>query len=132
VSATDARPNPCVNCGACCAHFRVQFYWREANAADHSPNVPSGFFEELTSVLRCMSGTNDKHRPQCRGLQGKIGRDAKCGIYLSRPTPCRDFRASYADGRRHERCDQARARHGLKALSPADWEPLEKRDPSAP
>ncbi|THB82127.1 YkgJ family cysteine cluster protein, partial [Pantoea allii] len=21
--------NPCVSCGACCAHFRVSFYWAE-------------------------------------------------------------------------------------------------------
>jgi hypothetical protein len=37
--------NPCVSCGACCAHFRVSFYWAEADDAPggivhlHSPSV---------------------------------------------------------------------------------------------
>ncbi len=22
--------NPCINCGACCAYFRVSFYWAES------------------------------------------------------------------------------------------------------
>ncbi|EEX7666747.1 YkgJ family cysteine cluster protein, partial [Escherichia coli] len=24
-------PNPCMTCGACCAFFRVSFYWAEAD-----------------------------------------------------------------------------------------------------
>ena len=105
--------NPCINCGACCAHFRVQFYWREP--------VPQPMFEELDSRYRCMKGTNDKHHPKCAGLKGRIGRDACCSMYEQRPTPCRDFTASYADGRRNVRCDEARARHGLKPLRPEDY-----------
>lgn len=116
-----AGKNPCVSCGACCAHFRVQFYWREANAADSAHPVPVHLFEELTSQHRCMKGTADKHHPKCQGLQGRIGRDASCSIYSLRPTPCRDFKASYEDGHKHERCDQARERHGLKALTVHDW-----------
>ncbi|MBR7358785.1 YkgJ family cysteine cluster protein, partial [Klebsiella pneumoniae] len=23
--------NPCMTCGACCAYFRVSFYWAEAS-----------------------------------------------------------------------------------------------------
>ncbi|HMN69367.1 MAG TPA: YkgJ family cysteine cluster protein [Bdellovibrionales bacterium] len=113
--------NPCVSCGACCANFRVQFYWREANPGECDHVVPSGLFEELTPQHRCMKGTNDKHHPKCQGLKGRIGRDASCSIYASRPTPCREFRASYSDGLKHDRCDQARARHGLKPLRPEDW-----------
>ncbi|HBP8873638.1 TPA: YkgJ family cysteine cluster protein, partial [Escherichia coli] len=26
-------PNPCMRCGACCAFFRVSFYWAEADDA---------------------------------------------------------------------------------------------------
>ncbi|WP_374212354.1 YkgJ family cysteine cluster protein [Thiothrix subterranea] len=26
-------PNPCMTCGACCASFRVSFYWGETDAA---------------------------------------------------------------------------------------------------
>lgn len=25
-----ATPDECLRCGACCAHFRVSFYWAEA------------------------------------------------------------------------------------------------------
>ena len=113
--------NPCVGCGACCAFFRVQFYWREANPGESEHVVPPGFFEELTDRHRCMAGTASKHRPQCRGLKGKIGADAQCSIYAHRPTPCRTFEASYAAGVHRERCDQARAAHGLKPLRREDW-----------
>lgn len=108
-----ASSNPCVSCGACCAYFRVQYYWRES--------VPEGKFEELTDMHRCMKGTGRKHRPQCVGLTGKIGRDAKCGMYEERPTPCREFKASYSDGKHHPRCDEARAAHGLPPLRREDW-----------
>lgn len=109
----EGKPNPCVGCGACCAHFRVQFYWRE--------QVPDGLFEDLTVMHRCMLGTSAKHRPKCAALTGRIGKDACCSIYLSRPTPCRAFTASYADGQRNERCDNARRAHGLPPLRPEDW-----------
>lgn len=115
--------NPCVSCGACCAHFRVQFYWREANAGEspHEQSVPGGLFEDLTPLHRCMMGTADKHHPKCAALSGRIGKDAQCSIYSSRPSPCRDFKASYSDGRQNKRCDEARGAHGLKPLSPEDW-----------
>jgi len=116
-----SRSNPCVSCGACCATFRVQFYWREANREDHEPTVPEGSFEELTDRLRCMRGTNDKHHPKCLGLKGRIGRDATCSIYGRRPTPCREFTASYENGKPSARCDEARARHGLRRLTVDDW-----------
>lgn len=114
--------NPCISCGACCAYFRVQFYWREANAQDSKHPVPQHLFEELTDQHRCMKGTADKHRPKCEALAGRIGQDAKCSIYELRPTPCRAFKASYEDGVRHSRCDEARAWHGLRALTKADWD----------
>ena len=42
-----------------------------------------------------------------------------CGIYNSRPSPCRAFRYSYEDGGpREPRCDEARASIGLRPLSP--------------
>lgn len=118
---TAAGKNPCVSCGACCAHFRVQFYWREANPGDCENPVPPDLFEELTPQHRCMKGTGKKHHPKCEGLKGRIGKDASCSIYSQRPTPCRAFTASYADGLKHERCDEARAAHGLPPLRPSDW-----------
>ncbi|NJL25751.1 MAG: YkgJ family cysteine cluster protein [Calothrix sp. SM1_5_4] len=117
------RANPCVSCGACCAYFRVQFYWREANEDESDFAVPAGLFEELTPLLRCMKGTSRKHRPQCCGLSGRIGQDARCSIYACRPTPCRDFKASFSDGKQNSRCDEARRAHGLAPLTPSDWLP---------
>ncbi len=43
-------PNPCMTCGACCAHYRVSFYWGESSEA------PGGFVPiELTEQVhpRC-------------------------------------------------------------------------------
>ena len=117
--------NPCVSCGACCAYFRVQFYWREANREDHRPSVPAGHFEELDDRYRCMKGTAKKHRPQCVGLKGRIGRDAHCSIYALRPSPCRAFSASYENGVHQPRCDEARRAHGLRPLTLRDWLPEE-------
>lgn len=113
--------NPCLNCGACCAHFRVQFYWREANPSDSSEAVPAGYWEDLTPDRRCMRGTGAKHHPCCLGLSGRIGVNAKCSIYANRPSPCRAFSASYVNGERNPRCDDARRAHGLKPLRPEDW-----------
>ena len=122
------RLHPCISCGACCAHFRVQFYWREANPADSAHAVPAGLFEELTPMHRCMKGTEKKHHPKCAALKGRIGEKVGCTIYANRPSPCRAFTASFEDGKRHERCDEARRAHGLAPLGPKDFEP---RDPEA-
>lgn len=72
-----------------------------------------------------MRGTNDKHHPKCQALNGRIGKDAKCSIYEKRPTPCREFRASYEEGHQNRRCDEARAKHGLRPLTPQDWEDVD-------
>ena len=113
--------HPCLRCGACCAYFRVGFYWREAEAADHQPCVPAGTWVDLNPSRRAMKGTEVKHNPKCDQLAGKIGKDAHCTIYESRPSPCRAFEASYENGSHNERCDQARAHHGLPALRREDW-----------
>lgn len=116
-----AESNPCVTCGACCAFFRVQFYWREANPGESDHVVPADQFEDLDDRFRCMKGTADKHRPRCVALAGRIGRDVRCSIYAHRPSPCRAFTASFSDGVHRSRCDQARRGHGLKPLKPKDW-----------
>ncbi|MGE4133991.1 MAG: YkgJ family cysteine cluster protein, partial [Bdellovibrionales bacterium] len=89
------KPNPCLGCGACCAFFRVQFYWSE--------EVPSALSVDLDSRHRCMRGTEKKHRPKCIALVGRIGQNAKCGVYENRPTPCRRVEASYENGVRKPR-----------------------------
>ncbi len=50
-----------------------------------------------------------------------MGEEVACKIYESRPTPCRDFTASFENGEANPRCDQARARYGLPPLTPRSW-----------
>jgi Fe-S-cluster containining protein len=105
--------NPCVSCGACCAYFRVSFYWAEAE--DGGGMVPSSLTEQVTPFLSCMQGTNSK-TPRCVALEGEIGQSVSCSIYLNRPSPCREFDMSGEHGIHSETCDRARARYGLPAL----------------
>jgi uncharacterized protein len=111
--------HPCQQCGACCAAFRVAFYWAEAQ-----PENPDGVPAELTFETRpnmlAMRGT-DGPAIRCIALQGNIGSAAHCAIYAQRPSPCRDLNASYENGEHSPQCDRAREKYGLPALSPADW-----------
>lgn len=106
--------NACMHCGACCAYFRVSFYWAEAD--DGGGSVPTLLAEPLTPFLRCMQGTNSK-TPRCRALEGKIGENVRCSIYANRPSPCREFMQSGENGQINEACDRARARYGLPPLT---------------
>jgi Fe-S-cluster containining protein len=123
--------HPCQTCGACCASFRVAFHWREAEANpddqnDHS--VPLEYTEDLDLNQRCMKGTNSKHQPKCVALMGHIGESAHCVIYANRSSACRNFKASYEDGYQNIRCDEARARHGLRPLTKRDYPKREDLD----
>lgn len=112
--------NPCLTCGACCAYFRVSFYWAEADPAQGG-TVPPDLAENLTPVLSCMKGTNQKH-PRCAALIGEIGQAVRCAIYQGRPSPCREFGVDWTpQGLRFTpddlaRCTQARAAWGLPPL----------------
>ncbi len=125
--------HPCQKCGACCAKWRVVFYWREAepplpgwSPADQSPSeerppVPRRFTEDCGQWIRCMKGTDSKHQLRCEALTGRIGDQVACSIYDRRPSPCRAFEASFEGGRHQPRCDEARAAHGLSPLRRQDW-----------
>lgn len=101
-------PHPCLSCGACCATFRVSFYWGET--ASDSYAVPLELTEQLTPFHATMRGTNQQP-PRCVALSGTVGQQVSCSCYERRPSPCRDFAAGDA------RCQQARARHGLPPLA---------------
>jgi len=105
--------NPCVSCGACCAYFRVSFYWAESDAAGGV--VPQALTEQVTPFLSCMQGTNSR-RPRCTALDGEIGKSVSCSIYQHRPTPCREFDQSGLNDVGNEACDRARAHYGLPPL----------------
>lgn len=116
--------HPCQTCGACCAHFRVSFYWREGEPREHSAAVPREMWEEepnASGLYRTMKGTNAKHHPKCVALRGVIGKNVGCSIYSLRSSTCRKFTASFENGTRNLRCDEARAAHGLAPLNKEDW-----------
>ena len=106
--------NPCLDCGICCTHFRISFYWGEA---DDAPGgfVPAAMTEQLTPHLRCMKGSNQVPR-RCAGLVGEVGKRVACSIYEQRPTPCREFPVYLNDGTPNPKCDELRARIGLPPL----------------
>lgn len=109
--------NPCMTCGACCAYFRVSFYWAEAD--DAGGLVPSHLTEPVTPFLRCMSGTNQRNS-RCVALEGEPGQRVSCNIYENRPSPCREFAMSGENGITHDACNRARARYGLVPLYGTD------------
>jgi uncharacterized protein len=108
--------NPCRSCGACCAHYRVSFYWAEADDFTCG-GVPAELTERLNDVLLVMKGTNQS-KPHCLALIGELGRRVKCAIYLKRPQVCRNLHSSWSVGRADEKCDKARMSIGLPPLKP--------------
>ena len=113
-----AKPHPCRPCGACCATFRVSFYFTEVDL--HGGTIPVGLTGPLSPLHLAMRGTNQPD-PRCVALDGTIGTWTGCTIHAQRPTPCREFKASWEDGTQNTDCDRARARHGLAPLTPSDW-----------
>ena len=103
--------NPCLSCGACCAQFRVSFYWGEADDAPGG-HVPVALTEQIHAHLRCMRGTND-NPPRCACLSGEVGKHVACTIYDLRPSPCWEFNVYEDDGTQSERCLRLRAQLGL-------------------
>ncbi len=74
----------CRSCGACCASFRVSFYWFDAEVF----GIADELVEQIAPLLICMSGTN-RPNPRCIALIGDVGSAVSCKIYESRPSPCR-------------------------------------------
>ena len=95
----------CQQCGACCAYFRVSFYWAEADDAPGG-TVPVHLTRQVSPTHRCMAGTqtNPVH---CEALSGVVGQQVGCTIYEQRSSTCREVQAG------DEKCLQARRHHGL-------------------
>ncbi|MEW6670768.1 MAG: YkgJ family cysteine cluster protein [Thermodesulfobacteriota bacterium] len=109
--------NPCLQCGACCAHYRASFYWAESNDIG---GVPPELTEKLNDFYVVMKGMHNP-RPRCIALQGQIGSAVWCSIYERRASVCRNFAPSWENGTPNERCDKARAAWNLKPLTPDMW-----------
>ncbi|GEM_PF-423088 len=112
--------NPCIKCGACCALYRVSFYWTEADP-EQGGTVPPEMTEPLPPFLSCMRGTNQPH-PRCAALRGRIGDQVSCSIYHLRSSTCREFGFQSKNGHLTitvedlARCNHAREVWGLPPL----------------
>lgn len=98
----------CQACGACCAAFRVSFYWTETDAHPEG-TVPAGLTTPVTPHLVAMRGTDTKN-PHCVALDGEVGKSVSCSIYPLRASTCHDCEVG------SEKCNRARQRHGLPAI----------------
>jgi len=108
MSGAEYQEHPCQQCGACCASFRVSFYWAEAAAR----GLPEAAVEPVTQHLSCMTGTN-RAQPHCSALEGQVGQQVRCLLYPQRPSPCREVQPG------EDKCNRARAAYGLPPLSAA-------------
>jgi Fe-S-cluster containining protein len=106
--------NPCLHCGACCAAFRVSFYWAEFGDAE-TDSVPEEMTCQVGALLCAMMGTDQRH-PRCIALHGDVGASVWCSIYERRPSVCREVVPSGHDGMPNAWCDSARAIWGLPPL----------------
>lgn len=104
----------CLTCGACCASFRVSFYWYESDEAVVDC-VPTGMTCQVAPLVCAMKGTDGRH-PRCMALQGTVGLDVWCTIYKRRPSVCHEVRPSGQDGAANSWCDRAREIWGLPPL----------------
>jgi Fe-S-cluster containining protein len=102
-----ADDGPCQSCGACCAAYRVSFYWAEAE----SRGLPPALVRQRDPWNACLAGT-DRPAPhtRCEALAGTLGESVRCTVYAARPEPCRLVMPG------DDQCRRARARHGLAPL----------------
>lgn len=108
--------NPCLSCGACCACFRVSFYFGEL-AGQPGGWVPVELTSKVNDFRAAMKGSESGGR--CVALRGEVGKaGVSCSIYQHRPTPCREFDAWLEDGTPNPDCQRLRAQRGLPALLP--------------
>ncbi|CAJ50459.1 conserved hypothetical protein [Bordetella avium 197N] len=123
-----ADANPCLSCGACCAHFRVSFYFGEVSGA-LGGLVPEELVTQISPSRVCMKGT-EQGGGRCTSLRGELGQPGiHCAIYENRPTPCREFEMWQPDGSPNPDCQRLRARLGL---APLQARPDAENDPQGP
>lgn len=115
MSSNDNQQSVCLTCGACCAYFRVSFFWGECEG--NGGTVPDALTCQISPYHVAMLGT-DGRPARCVGLLGDVGQGVRCTLYLQRSSTCREFDASWSQGRPNPDCDAARRAHGLPPISP--------------
>lgn len=116
-SVQNANLNPCLHCGACCAHYRVSFYSGELEG-ETGGTVPVQLSTQIGPLRACMKGT-EQGSGRCIALRGKIGKEGvHCAIYKQRPSPCREFYVYDEYGMPNPECQRLRARINIALLKP--------------
>ena len=110
-----ASPDACLSCGACCAYFRVSFYWAEGL------NMPEHYTEPVTPIYSCMAGTNQV-QPKCIALFGAIGQQVSCTMYEARSSTCKEVQIA------DEQCNKARVAHNMLPFVEIEYEHAENDD----
>lgn len=100
-----AEINPCQTCGACCANYRVSFYWGEGEAL----GIPEDMTAKVNDFYSCMKGTEQKP-VRCIALNGEVGTSVACQIYDKRSSTCQSVQIG------DEHCNKARQAWGLSVL----------------
>ena len=109
--------NPCLNCGACCAHFRISFYFGETQ--EHGGLVPTELTEKLNDFRVYMKGSWGQS-PRCAALEGTPGTKISCKIYSQRPSVCRAYHVwDPKTGAPNPDCQKLREKIGLPLLAAA-------------
>lgn len=108
--------NPCVSCGACCAHYRISFYWSEA-CHEAGGTIPAELTEQVNKHFVAMKKTKCDS-PRCIALEGTIGVNVSCSIYPERSSTCREFAIAWENGEPNEKCNKARKAYGLSPIEP--------------
>jgi Fe-S-cluster containining protein len=103
--------NPCQQCGACCALFKVVFDQNETDP-NCSIGVPVRYTIAVDQTRCAMRGTETRNK-RCAALEGIVGRGVSCVIYSRRPSCCRDFRGGWETDIVNPICNRARATYGL-------------------
>lgn len=116
MNTSTGSPNPCLTCGACCAAFRVSFYWSESSE-DIADSVPTELTYHVAPLLCAMKGT-DQPYPRCIALQGEVGTGVWCAIYGRHPSVCHEVVPWDPNGVANVWCERARAIWGLPRLMP--------------
>jgi uncharacterized protein len=109
---SESTSDVCQDCGACCAHYRVSFFWGESDAHPGG-TVPHRMTIPITPHRVAMRGTecSSVRSPlRCVALEGEVGRKVGCSIYPQRSSTCREFAAWTPE------CDKARGAYGLAPL----------------
>lgn len=116
IDMPDSPDNPCISCGACCAHFRVSFYCGELAGASGNV-VPADMVSKVNALIVCMKGT-EAGNGRCIALVGELGKPGiSCSIYGNRPSPCREFANWLDDGSPNPDCQRLRSKIGLPPLN---------------